>query len=101
MENKKQRIAKYVTKELPITRAEVGVFKDGKAVKGVATFDGKLTQSDLLGRTVDDSIIVQVDKIEHSVQAYRMLVGDFIKAAEPYEKDRRNTPDKKEEKEIK
>lgn len=98
MENKKQRIAKYVTKELPITRAEVTIFKDGKAVKGVGTFDGKLMQDDLLGRKAEGSIIVAVDKIEHMVQAYRMPIADFINAAEPYEKDRRNTPDKKRRK---
>lgn len=93
------RQAKYVTKELQVTVADVRVYKEGgETEERRIELQGYHENVDILGMKFQDgTIVVQVKHVEQAVKCYRMPMADFIANAEEYEKDRRNSRNKEEE----
>lgn len=93
------RQAKYVTKEMQVTVADVLVYKEGgETEERRIELSGYHENVDILGiKFQDGTIVVQVKHVEQAVKCYRMPTADFIANAEEYEKDRRNSRNKEEE----
>lgn len=93
------RQAKYVTKEMQVTVADVLVYKEGgETEERRIELHGYHENVDILGTKFQDgTIVVQVKHVEQAVKCYRMPMADFIVNAEEYEKDRRNSRNKEEE----
>lgn len=93
------RQAKYVTKEIQVTVADVLVYKEGgETEERRIELAGCLDNVDILGiKFHDGTIVVQVKHVEQAVKCYRMPRADFIANAEEYVKDRRNSRNKEEE----
>lgn len=93
------RQAKYVTKEIQVTVADVLVYKDGgETEERRIEMAGLHDNVDILGHKFhDDTIVVQVKHVEQVIKCYRMPIADFTANAEEYVKDRRNSKNKEEE----
>lgn len=93
------RQAKYVTKELQVTVADVIAYKEGGETEDHRIeLSGYHDNVDILGhKFYDGLIVVQVKHVEQATKCYRMPIADFIANAEEYVKDRRNSRNKEEE----
>ena len=93
------RQAKYVTKELQVTVADVIVYKEGgETEERRIELSGYNDNVDILGhKFYDGTIVVQVKHVEQVKKCYRMPIADFIANAEEYVKDRRNSKNEEEE----
>lgn len=93
------RQAKYVTKEMQVTAADVLVYREGgETEERHIELPGYWDNVDILGnKHSDGTIVVQVKHVEQVMKCYRMPIADFIANAEEYLKDRRNSRNKEEE----
>lgn len=93
------RHAKYVTKEMQVTVANVLVYKEGgETEERQIELAGYHDNVDILGhKFYDGAIVVQVKHVEQVMKCYRMPIADFIANAEEYVKDRRNSRNEEDE----